>query len=631
MLSSFTLASVILSSFFSAVSALPFAFASLIHEFHEGDQQSELNLPQAKFWYKACTLVCGSLLCAFWTVPVIQEYPYFVTRPLRVARLDMIPPGPWLWIWYAAAFGGATLMLLKGPERARTFIAGTLGLLLLMSAPFSRIHWIPSQPPRILSTFTFLLAVPVGWLMATVVRSLLQVSERSNPQRNSWLIGVLVVIGALTMVLLKPGRVDYAVYSRNPSIESVLDFARSHREGRYLVENAWQHGDQYDSRALNSYLGMQGNETLNVVFHEASPSSVFFSPLVGALSASVNSFGVSSALSSDLDFYNQSPEQHIKMARQVGVHYFACLTPWIKRRFRQQAELVEHDLGRWSVFEMKAQAVPEVEILRYLPALVVSPLNLKARQSGSYDFVRLSEEQFNGGYSDVLLVRAETNKIDELSNLEGFSALILDTYDCSDEGAAIELLRRFAQERLLVLISSDQPLYAHLASQLSELPHVLRIHRESEKQSEWLDRGLPWLELDQSNLRKEWKLIDEAIQSEKISSSFDNTEASMSRSDANLHVQFPNTKGVKAPVVIRMTFHPDWARTDGQRIYPITPFFMLTFANNSFEVIFRRTGIERTAAVLSSGVFFVLILTMITPNRAFRRPTASATQSGTGV
>ncbi len=614
-LASLTLAAVMLASFFSAVAALPFAFVGLAYELRENDHRLVLSLPDGKLPLRVATLVCSALLCVFWAVPVIEEYPYFVTRPLQISRLDVIPPGPWLWIWYGAAVGGGLLMLLNGPRKARTFIIGALGLSLLIFASLSPVHWIPSQPPRLLSTLTFLLAVPVGWLLAILIHSLVRVLGRRQQPRNSWSIVVVAAIASVVMVCVKPGPLDDAVYTGDPSIAGVLDFGRTHHEGRYIVENAWQHRDQHDSRALNAYLGMQDNETLSVVFHESSPSSVFFTPLINALSASVDSFGISSALANDLNFYNQAPEQHLRRAREVGVRYVACLTPWIKRRFRQQPDLIEHNLGLWSVFEMKAQVAPEIEILRYLPALVVSSLNLKERQSGSYSFIRLSEEQFNSGYSSVFLVQAETNKIDKLSNLDGFSALILETYDYSNEDAAFELVRRFAQERLVVLVSSDRPLYARLAGRLSELPHALIVRREAEEQSEWLNRSMPWLELDQSAIRREWKLIEKAIENGKISSASDTSQASMSHDNESISVRISNTKGVKVPVLVRMTFHPDWVRSDGQRIYPVTPFFMLTFASDPFEARFRRTGIERAAVAVSAGVFFLLVLGMIVPKR----------------
>jgi len=614
---SVTFAAVILASFFSALAMLPFAIVGTIFDLYKTDQHLLVNRLKAKprIPLKGFTLICGALLCAFWAVPVIEEYPYFVTRPLQVSRPDVIPAGPWLWIWFGAALVGSLFVLLKGSTSARIFVIGSCGLLLFTLSSLSWIHWIPSQPPRLLSTLTFLLAVPVGWLLAAMIRSLALGLCRGQQLRNSWPIAAVAAIASVMTAYIKPATLDDAVYADDSSVASVLNFGRTHREGRYIVENGWQHTNQHDSRALNAYLGMQGNETLNIAFHEASPSSVFFMPLVNALSASMDTFGISSTLASDLDFYNQPSERHLRRAREVGVRYIACLTPWIKRRFRQQSDLTEFNLGRWSVFEMKAQASPEVEILRYLPALVVSSLNLKERQSGSYSFTRFSEEQFSSGYSKVLVARAETEKIDKLSNLEDFGALIVETYDCSNVDAAFEALRLFAQKRLLVLISSDRPLYIRLASHLSVLPHALIIRREAESQSVWLNGSMPLLELDQSSIRKEWKLIEEAIDKQKILFSSLTNQASISLDDASIKVRLQNPGGVRVPVLVRTTFHPNWVRSDGERIYPVTPFFMLTFSSNSFEARFRRTGIERAAVAVSAGVFFVLFFATFAPKR----------------
>jgi hypothetical protein len=619
-LASLMLASVALASFFSAIAALPFAIVGLLHDFYKTDHRFVLNLPGARVGLpsKAVSLLCSALLGAFWAVPVIAEYPYFVTRPLQVSWSAIVPPGPWIWIWLGAALGGGMLMSIKNRGSARTFMIGSVGLVLLTLPPLSSLHWIPSQPPRLLSTLTFLMAVPVGWLLASLIRSLVQFWRRGQQATNIWSIAVVGSIALAMAGYLKPSSVDQAVYTGNASISSVLDFARTHRDGRYIVENAWQHGDQRDSRALNAYLGMQGNETLNIVFHEASPSSVFFTPLVSALSASEDSFGISSALANDLNFYNQSPEQHLRRARGVGVRYIACQTPWIKRRFRQQPDLIEYNLGRWSVFEITAQASSEVEILQYLPALVVSALNFKERLSGSFSFVRLAEEQFNSGLSRVLLVHAETKEIDKLSNLDRFGALILETYDYADQDAAFEVVRRFAQQRLVVLISSDRSFYLRLARRISELPHALIVRREPETHSEWLNRSMPWLELDQSRIRNEWRLIQEAMENGKVSSTSDTGQASLSGDDAGISVTIPDTKGAKVPVLVRMTFHPDWIRPDGQLIYPASPFFMLTYASGPFTARFRRTAIERAAAAVSAGVFFALVVAIIAGNRTPR-------------
>ncbi len=614
-LASVTLALVVLASFFSTVAAVPFVMAGLMYDLREHNCRVAADVPRVRIPLKGLALSFAALLCAFWTVPVLAEYPYFVTRPLETPLSEAIPPGLWLWIWFCAAVAGGTLMAIKPSSRGRAFMVGCLGLAPLTLPAFSRIPWMPSQPVRLFSTLVFLLAVPVGRLLAALIRLLIKLPWKRQRSENLRVATITFLVIVAAIAAIKPAPLGEALYIGEAPFAKVLDFARIHRDGRYIVENAWQHSDQHDSRALNAYLGMQGNETAAIVFHEASPSSVFFTPLVNALSASVDSFGISATLANDLDFYNQSPERHLRSAAEVGVRYIACMTPWLRRRFRQQANLIEHDLGRWSVFELRDAVATEVETLRYLPALVVSSTDFKERKSGSYSFVRLSEEQFNSGYSNVLLAQAQTDKIDELSNLEGFGALILETYDYSNEDVAFKVIRRFAQQHLVVLIDSERHLYCRLTRHLTELPHAVIIRRETESQSQWLSRSAPWLELDQSTIRKLWNQVHAEIENNKIAIPLQSGQSSISRGDRSIHVEVEETQGIDVPIIIRTTFHPDWVRSDGQQIYPVSPFFMLTFAKAPFTVTFHRSLLEKAAVGVSVGTLLLLFLTILLPIR----------------
>ena len=125
---------------------------------------------------------------------------------------------------------------------------------------------------------------------------------------------------------------------------------------------------------------------------------------------------------------------------------------------------------------------------------------------------------------------------------------------------------------------------------------------------------MPWLELGQGRIRKEWRLVEETIEKEKIPSSSDSDTVSISREEASIGVRILNRTAMSVPIIIRTTFHPDWIRDDGLRVYPVSPFFMLTFATDGFRVRFRRTGIEQAALAISACAFFVLFLAMIAPN-----------------
>src|SRR5439155_15571479 len=132
----------------------------------------------------------------------------------------------------------------------------------------------------------------------------------------------------------------------------VLDFARRYSDGPYLVEvinpkvgPAWA-GASFDARAINSYLGSQGNETISGVFHEASPNALFTLPIVNAFSNYPDSFGVSSVLADDLDFAAQPLSEHIKRAQFLGVKYMIIRTPTMKDRMSKEVtSAIRHDIG----------------------------------------------------------------------------------------------------------------------------------------------------------------------------------------------------------------------------------------------------------------------------------------------
>lgn len=607
-----------LESFFCAVSVLPFACVGLILGFQSEHTNAERNSTLAKWRYtKIGTLICAIALTAFWVVPVIQNYSLFVTRPLRVSFHDVVPSGFLIRTWYILGLVGAAFVFVRGSARIRCFTAGCFGLLALIVLSFFPIAgWAPSQPPRLVATFNLLLSVPIGFLLAHIITSISCVITKN---RTSWATATMLLLASIAIfgVIKWPESLSTrnSVYLGEPSISGVLTFAQHHNDGRYIVENPWLRRNQYDARALDAYLAMQGNEVLTSIFHEASPESVFFGPVVNALSGSSDSFGISSALSSDMDFFNQSPEQHIAQAASFGVRYIVCITPFIKRRFRQEG-LTEYPLGQWSAFEL-ANVAPKAEILRFLPALVVSPIDFKLRNSNQYSFSRLAEEQMNSGFAEVQLAWAKAQKIDKLE-LDDFGALVLDTYDYESEEAAYTKLREFANHRRLILLSSNQPLYERLKAHLSELKNVTFIERQKDPKPYWFGATDGWVSLEEQPLRKEWRLIQAALDNSKIPVNLGLGSVSFEQGDRSFAVSV-NQAPARLPILVRTTFHPSWERTDGSPMYATTPFFVLTFADRSFDATFHRTRIDKLALLISGLTLCGLVVLLVVPKRVRRR------------
>jgi hypothetical protein len=65
------------------------------------------------------------------------------------------------------------------------------------------------------------------------------------------------------------------------------------------------------------------------------------------------------------------------------------------------------------------------------------------------------------------------------------------------------------------------------------------------------------------------------------------------------------------PVVIDRTFHPNWHRTDGEAIYAITPFSILTFTNRPVTIDYERRWFEKGALLIFVGAVMAMCLVVL--------------------
>jgi hypothetical protein len=402
-------------------------------------------------------------------------------------------------------------------------------------------------------------------------------------------------------------------------MDAVLNFAREHTAGRYLVEVPFPPSANiaYETRTLNSYLSTQGNETLGGVFHEASPGSIFFTPLINAFSAGTDNFGISSVLADDLDFASQPLARHLARAQFVGVHYLIITSPWMKERLATEPAVgARYDFGPWAVFELRAPPESRARALNYRPALVVSRLSLKERRRGEYDFVRLAEEQFADGWFDVLLVHSPVTDVDRLQGLEDFGSLVLDTYDCRNEELAYTRLRAFAQQRRLVLLSSESPLFQRIRNSLSEFPQAVIVTRHPEQSNEPIRSLEPEFHYDESAVRNEWRAIRAALDTGKVKVPTEIINDSYADNRISIMPASPRPN-IRLPVLLSTTYHPNWQRTDADPVYAATPFFMLTFLDHPTVLVYERYWYEQAGGLLSAIVLLsIMWLCRSRPGRA---------------
>lgn len=599
-ITSILLALTVLANFFSAIIAMIFIAVVLFNDFFIwlGEKESKKkNIELQKLLFHFTTPIIAFFLTTFWTLPMILQIDYFVTRPQISPFIHFIPIT--LWILYAISVIGFICWILRPTQQLVPFLGTCLiiEISIAFAADLSFLSF-PLQPMRFLATLNFLLCIPFGFAIAGIVKILSKITDlilnkvlvkESNKFRVENLVAYLLFSVVILNVFwfVKTPLYDRVYYTEDTfqKVNAVLAFAREHQEGKYLVEipqDAYS-GSMLDARAINSYLGSQGNQALSVVFREASPNALFFNPQISVLSTNPDNFGISSVLADDLGFREQPLANHLKRIRFVGVRYIVVASPIMKKLLSNESDIVaNYDLGLWTIYEIKDSQTELVRVLPYLPALFVSDLSVKLRAREDYNFIRLSEEQFSDAWFDVLLAHSPNTKIDEVDNLNLFGAIILDNYKCNDEDIAFERLRHFASSRPLFLLASNASLFHRIHNALNEFPLAQVIDREPDNVYSWLTTDSPTIHYNSSAIRKQWRKIRSGLEYHKIPT---NTSQSILESKFNYdNVRINYNEKSILPVLIKNTFHPSWQRDDRHSIYIAPPFFQLTFVEDTTQI-----------------------------------------------
>lgn len=650
LVSSLLLALTVLSNFFSAATAVVFIIVTVAYDFVRYRRAAELQgqrIAKHRLIAHIISPAVSALLSLFWLVPMVSEYKYFVTRPYVPEAQSLA--SPWLAAWCLVALVGGILWL-REHERKRADAGAApltssramkpylvacfvLAIAILFSATIAPT-WFPLQAPRFLAQLTFLITVPAGFALSAVFRwfaKILGETSRANEEitirhmpYTSGVFAILFLVSALTAPSLSWAYAFYPKGQRAP-IDDVLDFARQHQDGRYLVEvinpkvgPAWTEAS-FDARAINSYLGSQVNETISGIFHEASPNALFTLPVVNAFSNYPDSFGVSSVLADDLDFRSQSLSEHAKRVQFLGVKYLVIRTPAMKERVSTKLpDALRHDLGWWSVFELPGPPAPKVQALAYRPALVLSSFTVKARRRNETGFIRFAEEQFADNWFDVLLVRSPETKIDRLQDLEKFGALVIDQYDYADEHAAFEHLREFGKNHALICLASTDSLFLRLQNASAEFPLLTVVDRQPEDAGEMVESLRASYHYNSSSIRGQWKSIREALERNKIPTKAAASDVSGIIAQNRIDLMPSASSQIGAvPVLIANTFHPNWLRSDDAGVYAATPFYMLTFVDRPATLNFSRRWFDKVALGISAATFVSLCIGIA--YRSFRR------------
>ncbi|MEN3334769.1 MAG: hypothetical protein V7641_4134 [Blastocatellia bacterium] len=617
-----------LANFFNAITASLFVTAVLVQDLVKwrAVEPEKRKAARRVFVIHLAAPLVALCLTLFWLAPMASQYDYFVTRPQAVPLGEMIPAATWLWC--ALALAGTFCWQRQPSPAMRLFLAVCLtlaaGIVFAAVAP----RWFPLQAPRFAATVNLLFAVPVGHLFVAAFRRLTHWTREAATRKTALLdrlrhsnlisrwttapianvIAIALTFGVFTSIKKPSYKWSFYATEDSERIDGVLRFAVAHRDGRYVVEVPdFNYGAAaLDSRALNSYLGAQGNEAVTVVFREASANALFCNPLVMAFSKYPDNFGISSVLANDLDFIEQPLARHIERARAMGIKYFVIVSPEIKSRLARepQGKAVYDSEGGWTIFALQGKLPPRVSRLAYRPALVVSDFTFKLRRDNDLDFIRLAEEQFADGWFDVRLARSPEPKIDRLQQLDEFAALILISYACDDEDAALERLRSFAANRPLILVASEATLFRRIVACITEFRHAEIIARAAQSKGEWLTSDAPGTRYGASTIRGQWRTIRQILETGKMSVEAAAVDGQIDL--AEIHLQCAASASV--PVLIAITFHPNWRGEDQAPVYAVTPFFTLTFARAPVRLVYARSLLDQFTLWLSTIIFLLFAI-----------------------
>jgi len=581
----------------------------------------------------AC-LALALLLAGFWLFPALAHGAFFVTRPVETPGSELI--NPLLPAWYAAAAAG-TILWLRRPTAAAvpmvlTLALGYAGLLIFRLEVL--LPWFPLQIPRFLTCLNFLLAVPVGIALSEAAGRLI---SRVRPRGYRYApVPVAVAAIALLLVLrvaVQTANHRLAFYSSANGdfrrVEPILRFAQAHRDGRYLVEQVpfSLPGPSLDSRAISSYLGMQGNDAASIACREASISSLFINPLIGAMSAGKDNFGLSSILAEDRDFLSQSMERHLQQAGIYRMRYVVMFSESAKRRLARLPpdRYAKYDFGEWSVFELRAPPRPEAMPLARRPVLVLTSFSAKLTRRSDYHFLRLAQEEFVDS-PGVPIAFHPDYRADRLPDPETVSALVVESYRYRSINAAFEEIKRFSQKKPVVLVEADDPLFRTLRDRQGALGKVSAVARIPAKNHGWIGTGAQAVSYRQDAVRQTWRNVKAALEA--------SLQQEEPRPAANCQMtRMPDTLRIRcdgdAPVGvgINCTYHPNWRAAGGQPVLLLSPSLMYTVVRGTAELRFCRTAADLAALVLSA-LTLVAGLGWAVLGRPRRRQLKPGTQEG---
>lgn len=355
-------------------------------------------------------------------------------------------------------------------------------------------------------------------------------------------------------------------------------------------------GDAFTAQCL---LGTTGIPSLTAVYRESAITALFTPPLRNTLGGRPERFGVDGKILDERTDIVVTPEATRARFALFGVRHFFLRTPEAIARVEAAFDVTERTYaGRWRALSHRMPGFELAAIPERSPVLTFADFSVKRRPDEGYDFVRLGEEMFVAGRFDVPLVLSQSGLIDREPGLDRFHTLLLTEYRYASIDGALETLLGFAERGTVIALASEDPLYRRLASALAS-------PRGAGKKIALVPRAsAPAGDTHQARFARTAStvaaLLEAARGADVGRSERDVRVVSAELGREHTVVRLSRAPTEPVPVLIKQSYFPSWATTDGAPIYMASPTFDLVFATKQ-ELRLELTSpwVERVSALFS--------------------------------
>lgn len=526
-------------------------------------------------------------LSMVWVLPMLARLEYVPTM-----ALEPPPAGLVVQAFFRLGVYLALSVLVAWADRnvAALGLVASMALLLAASLvpPGGALEDLALQPGRFMIGFQFLTAFLVGYLVSSVRR----VTSWPWARHAAALVAVAIFFAYVDPVEEPIG---------NVSAEQAADYRRvlaplaGRTDGRVLVEMG--SGAPSDTFGLQALVGRAGARSLTTVFRESAVNVLFAAPLRNSLSTRREMFGIDSKVPPGEELAAQPAALHRARLELFDVRAFVLKSP--AARSRLEALLPVRPLtgpGRWAAYEL-AQPPEQgrggsAVVPAYQPVLTFAAWSVKRRPEYGFDFVRLGEEMFAAGRLEIPLALSRTGAIDEEADWDRFRVALVTEYRYRDLEKAARALAAFGRERALVLLESDDPLFARLAALGKELPGLRLVRRLSPAERATLG--------ERAAVTAEAGRLLDALDRVRVPVAGVPAVAVAELAGDRARIELTAAPSRPVPLWIRQGYLPNWTNEGGAPIWLATPTFQLTFADRrETRLTFRRHPAALPGTLLS--------------------------------